>query len=88
MCDTNYCSLKWQKWIGNQNSKRKLGNNTTSIDESAVLKKAKCLRGPSGYNLFCSGFFKSGTDMHEFLPNLKEFYELIDRKKLVYAQLV
>ena len=28
--------------------------------QNSTLKKAKAVRGPSGYNLFCSDFFKSG----------------------------
>lgn len=36
--------------------------NVSSLDteQSAILKKAKCLRGPNAYNVFCSEFFKSG----------------------------
>ena len=29
-------------------------------EQSAILKKAKCLRGLNAYDVFCSEFFKSG----------------------------
>jgi hypothetical protein len=59
------CVLKLQKWIGNHKRNLKRLRNSASIDteQSTTFKRAKCVRGPNGYNMFCSDFFKSGMSI-------------------------
>ena len=45
-----------QKWIGNQKRKRSVVDEEcedVDIVSQQTLKKAKSIRGPSSYNLFC-----------------------------------
>ena len=67
ICNIFYIQLK--KWIGNKvvsEKKRQmiqLGDESPQCTPPKVPKPPPGIRGSSGYNLFCSDFFKSGKSL-------------------------
>ncbi|XP_028418203.1 uncharacterized protein LOC114543418 [Dendronephthya gigantea] len=55
--ETGLTKTQVKKWIGNQ--KRKQPSTSQTFDETSTLKRAKHIKGPHSYNVFCSEFFKS-----------------------------
>ena len=53
---STYYHAAFQKWIGNQKRKR---SEKPPCEAEPQLKRAKAVRGPNGYNLFCGEFFKA-----------------------------
>ena len=55
-----FINFSLQKWIGDHKRSKKSAGVPQPATQNSTLKKAKAVRGPSGYNLFCSDIFKSG----------------------------